>query len=509
MANSWLHRIRNSLGRLLSRGAEKISVDPIGRGTGFGVGSATLSVTSPDLRPEKLPISTDDPYREDLLGREDFGEGLSRLIHFGSGTGVVLIDGGWGSGKSTFLKMWTQKTRNQGEVVAMVNAWHGDYRGNPLEYIAEQLVAELEKHILSKFMRMRRLGNRIRGFFARILPPILRIFRAGTEAAAPSDGGASWVATLALQELVQSLRDVMKRAPITAVGRLENLKQRLEQAAKSLRKNQNQLPRPRFVVVVDELDRCRPDYAVRFLETIKHVFGVRHVTFVVAANKTQLAHAISGVYGEEFDGDGYLERFFDITLRLPEGTHEAFVTKVVQDARLDSHFGRDIPKDELGDSLTAENILAYMLYHSTLSPREIHKTLKHIRIMLLLHRDRLADSALTAVVLAALRSVARDAYDALEHGEAGREAIDLLCKELGKNVTSGDLILVFIDDILYWCWQDAEQELRTGKRVRRKEPKPVEAGVPSEGNPQRSARKKLVDYRAARDAIELIATMQD
>ena len=152
MAKSWFHRSRNFLGRLLYKGAAKISADPIG---GLTISSATISVFTPDLKSEELPVSTDDPYRGDLLSREDFGDGLSKLIDFGSGTGVVLIDGGWGSGKTTFLKMWTQKARNQGKVVAMVNAWDGDYRENPLEDIADQLATELEGCIpRNRMMRM-------------------------------------------------------------------------------------------------------------------------------------------------------------------------------------------------------------------------------------------------------------------------------------------------------------------------------------------------------------------
>ena len=505
MAKSWLLSTRNSLGQLLFKGAKKISVDPIGGPTI----SASLTVFSPDLKPEELSISKHAPYQGDLLSREDFGDGLSKLIDFGSGTGVVLIDGGWGSGKTTFLRMWVQKARNQGKVVAMVNAWDGDYRGNPLEYIADRLATELEGGIPRNFMI--RLVNWTRRISASILLPILQTLKAWTKASAPGDWGARWVAGLALQVLIHSLHKV-KGAPVTAVERLENLRLQLEQTAGRLRSNRDRSPRTRFVVVIDELDRCRPDYAVRFLETIKHVFEVKHVTFVVAANITELARAMGGVYGEEFDGEGYLERFFDITLRLPEGTRGDFVTKVVQDANLSSHFGQDIPNDGLGDSLTAEKILTYMLYHSTLSSREIHKTLKHIQIMLLFHRDQLANSVLTAIVLAALRSVARDAYQALERGEAGSEAVHLLCRKLGKRTTSGDPILELIDDILYWCQRTAEQEVQVGERVRREEPESVETVAPSEDEQirqRRSARENLVEYRAVRDAIELTAAIHD
>ena len=64
-------------------------------------------------------------------------------------------------------------------------------------------------------------------------------------------------------------------------------------------------------IFVDELDRCRPSYAIELLENIKHLFGVRGVYFVVATDSEQLSHSIKSVYGSGFDSERYLKRFFD------------------------------------------------------------------------------------------------------------------------------------------------------------------------------------------------------
>ena len=144
-------RLRNYLGKRLFRLAQKLSVDSLGGSTL----RATLSVISPQLKPDELVVSPSNPYARDLLGREPFGEGLSRLVNYGAGTGVVLIDADWGSGKTTFLKMWIQHARNDGKVVALVNAWDGDYRGSPLKHIAEQLARELERYVPRNFFTSR------------------------------------------------------------------------------------------------------------------------------------------------------------------------------------------------------------------------------------------------------------------------------------------------------------------------------------------------------------------
>lgn len=74
----------------------------------------------------------------------------------------------------------------------------------------------------------------------------------------------------------------------------------------------------RLVVFIDELDRCRPDFAVRTLERIKHYFANDKITFVFSVNSNELQHTIKRFYGENFDGYKYLDRFFDLRISLPQ-----------------------------------------------------------------------------------------------------------------------------------------------------------------------------------------------
>lgn len=73
----------------------------------------------------------------------------------------------------------------------------------------------------------------------------------------------------------------------------------------------------RIVIFIDELDRCKPDYAVKLLERIKHYFENDNVTFVFSVNLTELQHTIKKYYGDNFDATRYINRFFDIIIPLP------------------------------------------------------------------------------------------------------------------------------------------------------------------------------------------------
>lgn len=81
---------------------------------------------------------------------------------------------------------------------------------------------------------------------------------------------------------------------------------------------------PAFILI-DELDRCRPTYAVEMLETIKHIFDIPGVVFVLATDTEQLQHAVKVIYGSEFDAYTYLSRFFSRRFSLLAGSKHHFI----------------------------------------------------------------------------------------------------------------------------------------------------------------------------------------
>ncbi|MGJ8628553.1 MAG: KAP family P-loop NTPase fold protein [Sulfitobacter sp.] len=78
----------------------------------------------------------------------------------------------------------------------------------------------------------------------------------------------------------------------------------------------------KLVIIVDELDRCRPDYALSLLEIIKHFFDVPHVHFVLGANMRELQNSVSARYGTGIDAAMYLQKFVTLTMRLPDHLNE-------------------------------------------------------------------------------------------------------------------------------------------------------------------------------------------
>ena len=137
MIRAWFDKVRNYVGQFLHRAAQRVSVDPVGGPTA----SVTVSVVTPHLKADDISVSRDAPYAGDLLEREPFGDALNGLVDYGGGSGVVLIDARWGNGKTTFLRMWVQKARNDRKIVASLNAWEGTIETIPSNILPSGLRA--------------------------------------------------------------------------------------------------------------------------------------------------------------------------------------------------------------------------------------------------------------------------------------------------------------------------------------------------------------------------------
>src|SRR5262249_53229542 len=72
------------------------------------------------------------------------------------------------------------------------------------------------------------------------------------------------------------------------------------------------------IFIVDELDRCKPSYAIEVLERIKNIFSVKGVVFVLVLNREQLAESIRWIYGSGVDAANYLQKFIDVECVLPK-----------------------------------------------------------------------------------------------------------------------------------------------------------------------------------------------
>lgn len=137
---------------------------------------------------------------------------------------------------------------------------------------------------------------------------------------------------------------------------------------------------------IDELDRCRPNYAVTVLEQIKHFFSVPNIVFVLSIDKVQLGHAIRGVYGSEFiDADDYLRRFIDIEYSLPDPEYDKYTNYLCDKYDLNSFFNHSDRLDNIhlvGDNSNFLNYTNFIFKLKKPTLREQERLFQHLSLVL-------------------------------------------------------------------------------------------------------------------------------
>ena len=249
----------------------------------------------------------DQPFKDDKLGRKEYAEILTNIVATFVGGAVIALNGAWGTGKTTFLKMWEQHLRNQDFPVIHYNAWEDDICDEPLMSMLRGMkVLQKEEGLDNVF----KTGAKV------CVWALMGALTAATGFFGEIAKGAVEGGTKQLEDTIfDSLKKEDERAEI-----MHSFKESLTEYMKLVCDKGKPL-----VFMVDELDRCNPSFAVKVLERIKHLFDVPNIVFVLSIDKKQLSCSVKGFYGSnEIDADEYLRRFIDYDYYLPEPNAEQF-----------------------------------------------------------------------------------------------------------------------------------------------------------------------------------------
>ncbi len=273
------------------------------------------------MRAKQIEVPENEPFKHDLLDREKTAGELTTFIRNIDTPTVVAIDGAWGTGKTTFLNQWTQSLIDHSYPVVHFNAWENDYSANALVSILSELTFQLSE-LDSKFGRKEKLDAATKKIFKEIANASLKF-------------GSSGALSLDFIDNQYDAFDEHKRYK----KRLKDFRTNLGKLAASY-ESENEVP---LVIAIDELDRCRPTFAIDVLEMAKHLFSAESVVLVLALNQHQLSHSVESVYGDRFDSFGYLEKFIDVTFRLPPVDRRKFLDselseKCKERCSIDSNF---------------------------------------------------------------------------------------------------------------------------------------------------------------------------
>ena len=226
------------------------------------------------------------------------------------------IDAEWGLGKSFFLTE-IGNSLSQNHIVITFNAWENDYSETPFESLICEIVDQLPTD--SKFTGIK---NKIIETASKIdLASITKmglVIATGNRDFAEDASNVIKGITNPTENSILTRHREKKKA-------VQDFKKTLKELGVLISENSFKDRHPPIYILIDELDRCRPTFAVELLECIKHLFEIENIYFLIATNTRELSHTIRAIYGEKFDSQTYLNRFFHTYFSLSQPDISSFL----------------------------------------------------------------------------------------------------------------------------------------------------------------------------------------
>lgn len=383
--------------------------------------------------PPQVEIGPDEGFSEakDIFDLKEFGEGLTRLIEEAENPMAMVLDGSWGSGKTTFIKMWSGHLRNNGFPVIYFDAFANDFMDDAFAAIAGEVISLLSE-------KKEKGSETYEKFLDKALKVgeiLIRSSKAGALAldildAANSKSISGGSADKEHDQASGYLKNLLENHKRERVA-VEEFKEALKQMASELtpggssdhaNNEEGQAKRRPLVFVIDELDRCKPVFALSLLEKIKHFFLVEGVHFVLVANLRQLESSVKQSYGNETDARTYLQKFYHLVLSLPEKKGPLSNHKV--SIFIEHIFKKFSDKDEIiAYIFEAKMFLTMILINKPYSLRAIEKITTHVLVIFCISKDKHRDPFFIAG-LCVLKVMGPELYQKAKDGTLTFEEIE-------------------------------------------------------------------------------------
>ena len=276
----------------------------------------------------KLPepdVDANDPWRDDVLKRKEIASRLTNLIQNQSLPFLISIHGEWGTGKTFMLKRWQRDLENQDFKAIYFNAWEDDFCDDPLLSILGQLADHFKEDGLKQLARSA----------VEVALPLIR------------ENALGVIRSTTGIDLRVSSEGQSKTAFLDAYLEQKTARDDLKSHLTTLSSKVSEIDGQPLIFIIDELDRCRPTFAIELLERVKHIFDVPNMVFVLGINRDELCKSLRSIYGE-IDADVYLRRFFDMEFALPEVDAMNFCWHMMEKFGISQFFGELSRKHRVG-----------------------------------------------------------------------------------------------------------------------------------------------------------------
>ncbi len=339
-----------------------------------------------------MTINQEITFEEyDEFNRKEIAEKIIKLLKSTIDVSPLVIDGDWGTGKTEFTyklinlfkegqkpkeEVGEQQRQSENKIYSLVyiDAYKADHADEPLMTILSALINAFpdikeKKDLRKKAMSVLKFGTKT----------ILK-------------GGVNWVLRQDSVDIANDFDDEIKKAFDKSIDRILSIHEKSEEKIKALVEVMEKITKENPVIIfIDELDRCRPNFAIKMLENIKHIFDIVNLKFVLVANLNQIRSSINHCYGASVNSQSYLDKFLGFTFGLPQT-----IPMSNQKCVSCSHFKRLLRGSELNTTtLIQEDYIDFfekIIIVNKLTLRQVETFIKYLNIYQVVSNNELSES---------------------------------------------------------------------------------------------------------------------
>ena len=276
---------------------------------------------------------------DDKLRRAVVSGKFSSLIRNINSPSIIALDGEWGSGKSFFLKCWPgehleSRREEDKDQIIYFDAFKHDYLDDPLVSLTGAIIDRIWTEKDDKQTKNKKLRKKLQKIAMiagkSVARGILCLSTSGLSEILASSEISTDIKSISgkiLDEVKQEAEKLIDgNQNSKEVDKFWNMHYAKISAMEKFRTTLKKITGPensnpvKLIIIIDELDRCRPDYALSVLEIIKHFFNIKGIHFILGVNLSGLENSVRARYGDRIDASAYLQKFYSYKVRLPDQT---------------------------------------------------------------------------------------------------------------------------------------------------------------------------------------------
>lgn len=276
-----------------------------------------------------------DPFGDCFPGAENFAKNLKNDILTKDTPYVLLLEKGYGKGKTFFVTRFTQHLRNEKIDAIYFSAWENDYLSDPFLSFSKEILKYF--HNISLVKKTKTLLKTTVNSMKKLT---LNLAKSSSVSLGIKPFGLGADINIDNEKVISAIEELFDD--------FKKEKDPIQEFKEDMTRFINSLPKKRLVLIVDELDRCRPDYAMKVLEIIKHFFDIEGLFVIVPTNQSALENSLKALYGidyknniAEIKGENYFKKFFTKDKKMPKPDYKSLVKDYIKTEYLSDAIDKD------------------------------------------------------------------------------------------------------------------------------------------------------------------------